>query len=288
MHFTGDVVVGVDGSESSAQAAAWALTELVRGRVDAGAALVLTAVVRDGAQDGEAVKREKLAALRERLEALSDDVEIREQVMHGDPAEQLAAAGEDAALLVIGPHGSKNPAAGRIGTTSRGLPGHALCPAAIQRGEGDEFASADSHPTSGRGVVVGLDTSDYAGVAALDAASYAMDSGEELTVIVGVDALGDAEAIRAQTEFDLTWLRSEFPGLTVRADYRPGDPAQILAEAGAGADLLVIGKRGLGRFAGMSVQLGRTSAQVLDEAQVTVLLVPFRDDERLGRRRLVD
>ncbi len=325
MHFTSDVIAGIDGSEASAQAAAWALSELARGRVEDGVALVLVAAVPERASHTVTVEaaedkgtftsgqssaraadtsnaqehaiaqaRDQLREVRERLAAMDSGIEIREHIVAGDPAEQLALLSEDDALLVIGHQGidqqtgSAHPgASGRVGTTSVGLPGHALCPVAIQRGDG-EFDALDTHPTTGRGVVVGLDTSDYAGIAALDAASYAQDSGEQVTVIVGVDALGDTEAVRSQTDLDLAWLRSEFPGLQISAKFVSGEPAQVLADAGAQADLLVVGKRGLGRFAGMAVQLGNTSAEVLKRAQGTVLLVPFRDDERLSRRRLVD
>src|SRR5699024_5437447 len=108
---------------------------------------------------------------------------------------------------------------------------------------------ADAGPGRTRGVVVvGLDTSEYAAVAALDAAEFAVGSGQRLRVLVGVDALADAAA-RARAEADLAWLRREFPTLDADAEFPTGDPVDALIRASEDADLIAIGKRGIGQFA---------------------------------------
>lgn len=293
------VVVGIDGSDSARAAARFALTHFPDAKD-----FILATVIADGTQPTlpapsdvttpytaslPAVTPSKPSSTdRERAEAMVRDlatelthsfaeVVVTTRVLTGDAAEQLEILSENAGLLVIGHHGSDQPTVGRIGTTSQGLPGHALCPVLIYR----EDAKGDA-------VVVGMDTSEYASVAALDAADFATRHNLPLRVIVGVDPLGDSERARTQTELDLTWLRSEVPGLNVSVEYAQGTPADILGAASAKAALLVMGKRGLSAFAGMAVQLGRTVGQVIQKAESSVLLSTFRDDPRLANRRIVD
>lgn len=314
MEFSDEIIVGVDGSRTCQEAAAWALKE-ARNR---GCDLRLVSVAAPAAPgrafaaqpfpassaaepvpasstagsptaDSRAAAESALAEVSDRLRDLLPDVPFDAVVETGDPAEVLAGMSERAGLVVIGHHGSDQQTGGRIGTISSGLPGHALCPVLVHRdAEASEFDSPDAHVQRGGGVVVGLDTSDYAGVAALDAADYAARTGTDLRIIVVTTPLGDDERARAQTELDMAWLRSRFPGLQVSTEFVEGDPAEVLTARSAGADLLVLGKRGLGRFTGMRVQLGRTSSRVLSAASCSVLLVPFRDDPALDQRRTAD
>ena len=149
------VVVGIDDSESAREAAHFAVAHFAHARE-----IVLVAVIPDGtrpvlpapsdvttpytgslpavqpATPNEADRQEceaMLDDLRTQLEATRGDSEttsapVKTRVLAGDPAEQLAALGDDAGLLVIGHHGADQEYAGRIGRTSRGLPGHSLCP----------------------------------------------------------------------------------------------------------------------------------------------------------------
>ena len=215
--------------------------------------------------------------------------EILTEVIVGDAGEELAMRAGDAGLLVLGRHGAGTVNSRRIGTVSFGLPGHALSTVLVHTvRDGSEFDDPSRHPSMARGgatggVVVGLDTSEYAGVAALDAASLAVASGWRLRVLVGVDALGD----RAEAEAGPGRPRLAARGLPgPRRGHRvpSGDPAQMLIDASKAADIVVIGKRGKGVFAAMTSQLGRTSSAVLTDAEASVLLVPYRRDPRLSAR----
>ncbi|WP_236862624.1 universal stress protein [Brevibacterium daeguense] len=290
MQISGDIIVGIDGSRSCREAAAWALKEARHHDCGLRLISVVSPENRKFGSLGEAqdASANALATISEQLRALVPEAEFETVIEQGDPAEVLAARSEKAGLVVIGHHGSDQEVGGRIGTISFGLPGHALSPVLVYReSEDSEFDSADSHVLRGGGVVVGHDTSDYAGVAALDAADYASRTGAALRMVVATQADGD-ERDRAQTDLDMAWLRSQYPGLTVSAEYHEGDAAAVLAARSADADLLVIGKRGLGRFASMRVQLGRTASRVLHDAQCSLLLVPFREDPALALRRFVD
>lgn len=295
MQINGDIIVGVDGSETSCEAAAWALKESRRSGQPLRLVSVASAAHPASADHAAArtAAEEALASTGQRLTELMAGQErpaaFSTEVHDGDPAEVMAELSEEAGLLVIGHHGSDQPATGRIGTVSAGVPGHALSPVLIHRAvRGSEFDSVDVHPRGETGVVVGLDTSDYSGVAALSAASYAVDTNANLHIIVGTAPLDGDELARAQTELDMTWLRSHFPGLRVDAAYHDAEPVELLIEQSRTADMLVMGKRGLGRFASMLAQLGRTTSRVLPAAECSLLVVPFRDDPKLADRRIAD
>lgn len=304
MELISDVIVGIDDSAQSGEAAAWALKELRGGRqrlrlihVITPAPLHETETHRSDEAQKSAAGQEVLARLRDRLIELdashpqgASGTEILTEVIVGDPAEQLCALDYDAALFVLGHHGAGQINSQRIGTVSFGLPGHLLSSVLIHSARnGSEFDDPVAHPTiadddAGQGgVVVGLDTSEYAGVAALDAAAFAVDNSVPLRLLVGIDALEDPTA-RDRAEADLAWLSSEFPRLDVQLEIRSGDPAEMLIQASAHADLVVIGKRGIGAFASMTSQLGRTSSAVLSAALSSVLLVTYRSDPRLAKR----
>lgn len=295
MQLSGDVIVGVDGSDQSAEAAAWALKEL-RG---SGRGLRLIHVITPAHLeiDDETELREaadgvleSLVARLQELDAAHPDgpseTPIRPEIIVGDAGEELAARADEAGLLVLGRHGAGRVNSRRIGTVSFGLPGHALSAVLVHSTrDGSEFDDPAAHPAPGGGrIVVGVDNSEYSEVAALDAAALAVRAGWTLHLLVAPDALGDAAATRAGAEADLAWLREEHPGLEAELELAAGDPVGLLLTASRTADLVVLGKRGAGRFAGMTSQLGRTSSAVLTDAESSVLLVPYRRDPRLQAR----
>ncbi len=70
-------------------------------------------------------------------------------------------------------------------------------------------------------------------------------------------------------------IRSAHPNLSIRPIVLEGHPAPILVEASKGADLLVVGSRGHGEFAGML--LGSVSEHCVTNAHCPVLVL--RDHE---------
>jgi nucleotide-binding universal stress UspA family protein len=131
------IVVGVDGSESSRQALAWAGKQAAR----SGAALVaLTAwevPTIYGWPTYEDVDLEKQS--RDRLEETvketlgSRSVELR--VRRGHPAGALVEASKDASLLVVGQRGHGEFRDLLLGSTSQTCVHHAHCPVVVVRGD---------------------------------------------------------------------------------------------------------------------------------------------------------
>lgn len=62
------------------------------------------------------------------------------------------------------------------------------------------------------------------------------------------------------------------PGLTVETVVEEGPAAEVVLEAAKGADLVVVGSRGRGGFAGLL--LGSVSSQVAHHAPCPVVIVP--------------
>jgi nucleotide-binding universal stress UspA family protein len=80
----------------------------------------------------------------------------------------------------------------------------------------------------------------------------------------------DADTEAALDEI-LATARQAHPGVTFRPRVVEGHPARVLVEASAGADLLVVGSRGHGEFAGML--LGSVSGHCVTNAHCPVLVL---------------
>lgn len=90
------------------------------------------------------------------------------------------------------------------------------------------------------------------------------------------------EEISEQLRAGRAWLQSHFPDLSMTVQLIDGPPAEILINRTASVELLVLGTRGRGGFAGML--MGSTSQSVLHHAKGPVMVVPDHDDPRLADR----
>lgn len=79
-----------------------------------------------------------------------------------------------------------------------------------------------------------------------------------------------AEKVLAETVADIVGHQDQ--PVEVRTRVVPGHPAQVLLEAAIGADMLVVGRRGHGTFAG--ILLGSVSQHCVQHAPCPVLVVP--------------
>ena len=141
--------------------------------------------------------------------------------------------------------------------------------------------------SSGRRIVVGLDGSQSS-IAALEWAV----SQAELTE-AGLEVLMTWEwptsygmALAVPSDYDPTHesenlldgllgpIREAHPGVSIESMVVEGHPAPVLVEASHGADLLVVGSRGHGEFAGML--LGSVSEHCVTNAHCPVLVMRDR------------
>ena len=144
--------------------------------------------------------------------------------------------------------------------------------------------------------MVGVDGSEQARVAVLEAAAQAERLAAPLRVVCAVPQYSgslawvpapmDREAlfadIQVQLKAGVAWLQSHYPGLTIETRLLDGSPVDVLVEASRHVELVVVGTRGRGGFTGML--LGSTSDGVLHHAKSPVMVVPDREDPRLADR----
>ncbi|AVH55727.1 MULTISPECIES: universal stress protein [Streptomyces] len=134
------VVVGVDGSPSSHAALRWAVryAGLVGGAVEAVAAYGLpgahgwSAPAADVDLDTEAAERGLVDEVREVLGEPAAS-QVRELLVHGNPAEVLLNASEGAEVLVVGSRGRGGFVRALLGSVSQQCALHAKCPVVIVR-----------------------------------------------------------------------------------------------------------------------------------------------------------
>lgn len=312
------IVVGVDGSDHSKCALVWAAREAERRRrplhivtaysvpifaasgLDGGYATVDDSVIREGAE----------AILAQAVNKVSGYlIDVDASVENGDASGVLLEMSETAELLVFGTRGRGGFVGRLLGSVSSALPAHAKCPTVTvplicsdRLGE----TTDDKHVLAERAkaghlpvenvVVVGVDGSEQARVAVLEAAEQAERLSASLRVVCAVPQYSgslawvpapmDREAlfadIRTQLDAGTAWIRSHFPHLTVESQLVDGSPVDILVEASRHVELVVVGTRGRGGFTGML--LGSTSDGILHHAKGPVMVVPDRDDPRLADR----
>ena len=138
------------------------------------------------------------------------------------------------------------------------------------------------------GIVVGVDGSGHSRKALERAAAEAAAHHAPLTVLVIHQAVRDVygsashypedaantakarEAAQAETDEVIAALDAKPPSVTVTSVH--GLPADELVKASQDADMVVLGRRGMGGFS--RLLMGSVSSQVAAHAQCAVLIVP--------------
>ncbi|WLP87951.1 universal stress protein [Corynebacterium stationis] len=153
----GPVVVGVDGSEVSGKATAYAFREAqARGAelvaihtwMDMQAQTSLAGLAAAQAEWGE-IEKEQGELLSERLEPFENeypDVKVTRIIARDRPVRALADAAQGAQLIVVGSHGRGGFRGMLLGSTSRALLQSSPCPVMVVRPEsyiGDEEGQDD-------------------------------------------------------------------------------------------------------------------------------------------------
>lgn len=130
----GPVVVGIDGSKSALHAAIWASAEAAARHVPMRLVHVVSS---DNARDREepiAYAERALHHVWKRLrQQTSSTVRIESEVRQGDPAKELAKAGQGAAFICLGADGTGRNGRRHLGTVARNVARHASTPVAVIR-----------------------------------------------------------------------------------------------------------------------------------------------------------
>ncbi len=243
-----DIVVGVDQSSSSRAALEWCA--LRAERLNLGMLLVHVIpdyLVPPGYPDCQSV-RDAIAALLEseagRAREIAPAANVQTRLVSGETGPVLVELSADATMVVVGTDRTADSHGEDFGAVNLQIAMMARCPVAVIPAH---------HTTADAGVVVGIDGSAHSIAAANFASDEAVAAGKELTVIyVAGSSHGPRSGPRDDTkgrmilESTVSCLRARHIHLSISDHFDVNDaPAKTLAGASRGAQMLVVGSRGM-------------------------------------------
>lgn len=281
------IVAGVDGSDSALDAARWAADEAARKQlplrlVSVAQVPVVTSYVGGAAVSGDLIddlQAESLRVLETARTTLTEqrpDIDIATDVLVGPPIPALVEDSRAARLMVVGSRGLGGFRGMLIGSVAVALAARGHCPVAVIRAGGDPDGP----------VVVGVDGSPSSEAAVELAFEEASLRRAELVAVHtalehGADA--DLAAVAPKLNWDVLSERGmetlaqrlagwaeKYPDVHVTRRVMRGRPIVNLLSAAAEAQLLVVGSRGRGSFAG--VLLGSTSQALVYHAPCPLIV----------------
>ncbi|ORW50673.1 universal stress protein UspA [Mycolicibacterium peregrinum] len=203
------------------------------------------------------------------------DIEITGELFIGAPVAALAEVSRDAQMVVVGSRGRSARHRRLLGSISGGLLHHAHCPVAV-------VPDQEESPEIGRlPVLVGIDGSTASELATSIAFEEASLRGVDLVALhVWCDAdMSSLPSFETSAQLQvagetlaerLAGWQEKYPDVTVHRIVRYDRPAQQVLDESVRAQLVVVGSRGRGGFAGML--LGSVSTVVTQESWVPVIV----------------
>lgn len=272
------IVVGVDESDGAARALQWAVDEaaLHGAQVRAVMAWDWLDQHRPGPSnfDPKYDQDDAEANLHRLVTTAVGDAPVEAQAVCEVAPRALLEASADADLLVVGARGIGGLRGLLTGSVARACLLHATVPIAVVR---------ESSTSGSRHIVVGVDGSAPSQAALRWALAEARRRRVGLDIIHAwlppwTSALDipapNPEDIRraARAVLDLALVTEDAAGVTIERHVGAGGAAEMIVEAAADAELVVVGRRGHGGF--RQLLLGSVAAQVADHAACTVVVVP--------------
>ncbi|MDG4811059.1 universal stress protein [Micromonospora sp. WMMD1120] len=206
----------------------------------------------------------------EQARAQEPGIDVVGVVVEGAAPPVLIGEARTAEMIVVGSRGLGGFSGLLLGSVAVGVTPHAACPVLVVRGE----------PVPRGPVVVGVDGSPHGDAAlafALQEADWRQAAVRVVHAVAG-PALGpgSGELDRAEPRLLAEAVKAADPtarhsGLTVEQVSLPGQPAAVLLDAARDAQLVVVGARGRGGFAGLL--LGSVSHSLLHHAPCPVAVL---------------
>lgn len=288
------VVVGVDGSPSSRMAVRWAAREAALRNVSLSVVHAVDMPWGVLPLGGEVVplpagssERQISAAgnvIADAVKVVQDSTEdrpeLRTEICHAAPIQTLVDLSKDAQLVVVGRRGQSPLRRLLLGSVSIGLMHHAYCPVAVIHDDSPFVLEPSQLP-----VALGVDGSPASEVATAIAFDEASRRGVDL---IALHAWRDAEvsdlpsvewsaqqagAEEALAERLAGW-QERYPDVVVHRRLVWNHPARHLLDEAESSQLVVVGSRGRGGFAGML--LGSVSTAVAQAARAPVIVARQR------------
>jgi nucleotide-binding universal stress UspA family protein len=281
------VVVGVDGSESSRVAVRWAAREAARRQAELAVThafdwRVAGSRLRVGGGYADAVREAAegiVGAAVAEAKAAAPGLSVSQDLTVGRAAPTLVDRSAVDTLIVVGSRGRGGFASLLLGSVSQEVAMHAAGPVVVVRGSADGSTGA---------VVVGVDGSVGSAHTLGVAFDEAARRGAKLVVIHARVAAepswgrdtppylyeDDHEELVVAREMlanEISPWTEKFPDVVVESAVVGGHAAELLIGQSRLAQLIVVGTRGHGGFAGLL--LGAVSQQLLHHADCPVLIV---------------
>ena len=279
------LVVGVDASDGGRRALRWALGEAHLWRrplhvLAAWSYLDQTALTKQGflPEFDQAAADAALHDIVQDERPGTAEVDLVERAVLDLPARALVEVSEQAELLVVGARGLGSVKSLLLGSVSDQVVRHSSCPVAVIR---------DEPPSEARNeIVVGVDGSARALAALRWAIAEAARRGARVRAIhawqyppvsgMGWDASAvDFDSFEAAAKEGLAEVLDAVDdvsgGVELDGETKEGHAGTTLLEAAQGAEMLVVGDRGAGGFAGLL--LGSTTTHCLHHAHGPVIVV---------------
>ena len=289
-----NIIVGVDGSREALQAAEWAgaRAKINNAQLQIVCAYALPSYTAASMESGfavidnDAIRASAQTVVDEALTHLAKlGYHAEGRVEPGDPTAVLVQLSQQADLIVVGTRGTGGFADRLLGATSSALPAYSRCPVVVVPAR-----DTDQQFTPVKKIVIGVDGSSRsrkslrraieeaalwgAQLTAVDAVPMASSAG----VLAWLPATVDRESILRDVRDELKTIcaaETADSGVEIHAHALDGNPAALLTEFSTAVELVVVGTRGRGGFAG--VLMGSTSQSVLAHSTCPVLVVPTGD-----------
>ncbi|MFG1702719.1 universal stress protein [Nonomuraea sp. M3C6] len=274
------IIAGADGSRTGLEAVGWAATEaaLRKAPLTVAHAVPKWVCEESGGRYAEVGRwlRESantvLVSARDRALRERPGIIVETVLLPGDPRSALVKASEGAELLVVGSRGIGGVRGLLVGSVAYGVAAHARTNVVLiherpSSPRGEVVVGVDGSPGSMRALDFAFDEAESRGtkLRAVQAWAWPQPSGFE-----PADGNGERDALRVLKEL-LAGHRERHPGVDVVAEIVHGHPVEVLREAAAGADLLVVGSRGHGQLAGML--MGSISQAMLHHAPCPLAVI---------------
>jgi nucleotide-binding universal stress UspA family protein len=285
------IVVGIDGSSSALNAALWAADEATRRHLPlrmVHAYEVSTRAYSDvfgppGYFDEvEPGGRKALVKAHTAVSEAHPGLDVVAELRNGSPVPTLIDEATKARLLVLGSRGLGGFNGILAGSVAVALVTHGQCPVAVVRGvvpdaapptKGPVVVGVDGSPASEEAVAIAFDEASLRGVDLTAVHTWVEFTSDSAYAYARqfMSELDDVEAREAERLAErLAGWQEKYPDVTVRRVVTRDRPVRCLLQHAANAQLLVVGRRGRGSFAGM--MLGSTSQALIYHAPCPLLV----------------